>query len=173
MENREIKFRGNRTDGKGWVYGYLVRMKGTSKMLIDRTPSDPKDWVYKDMVFDNCLIATMQIPNYQGWDYDDCVIFNKVHPESVGQFTGLKDKNGVDIYERDILKCHDGFIYRVWFVKGGFATNVHVDMFKKDIAMKYPFPLQPLADEQTVSYIESQCEIIGNTFDNPELIKQP
>lgn len=86
------------------------------------------------------------------------------------QFTGLEDKNGKEIYEKDLLKGHDGFIYRVWFVKGGFAINVPVKKFKNDIKMDYPFPLQPLADEQTCSYVESQCEIIGNIYENPEIL---
>ena len=89
----------------------------------------------------------------------------------VMQFIGLKDKNGKDIYCGDILKGQDNFIYRVWSVKGGFAVNVHVTKFSDDIKMDYPFPLQPLSDEQTVSYFESSCEIIGNVYENPELIK--
>lgn len=58
MENREIKFKGKRKDNGEWVYGDLVHMKGTSEMLIDRTPSNPKDWKFEDVVFNDCLIAT-------------------------------------------------------------------------------------------------------------------
>ena len=54
---------------------------------------------------------------------------------------------------------------------GGFAINVHVDRFSSDIKLNYPFPSQPLCDEQTASYVESSCEVIGNIYDNPELIK--
>lgn len=90
----------------------------------------------------------------------------------VMQFTGLKDKTGKEIYEKDLLKGHNGFIYRVWLVKGGFAINVPVEKFKNDIKMDYPFPLQSLADEQTCSYVESQCEIIGNIYENPELLSE-
>ena len=95
-------------------------------------------------------------------DYKDCLIM---------QWTGLHDKNGKEIYCGDIVKGHDGFIYRVWQVAGGFAVNVHVETFKKDIKMDYPFPLQPLSDEQTVSYFEHSCEIIGNIYENPELLQ--
>ena len=87
------------------------------------------------------------------------------------QWTGLYDRNKKKIFEGDLLKGHDNFIYRVWSVAGGFAINVHVDKFKNDIKLDYPVPLQPLADEQTVSYVESQCEVIGNVFENPELLK--
>ena len=84
--------------------------------------------------------------------------------------SGLEDKNGKYIYEGDILKGHDGFIYRVWKTKGGFVINVHVDKFKNDIQMNQPFPSQPLADEQTVSYVESSCIVIGNIYETPKLI---
>ena len=94
-----------------------------------------------------------------------------VESSTVCQNTGLKDKTGKEIYEKDLLKGHNGFIYRVWLVKGGFAINVPVEKFKNDIKMDYPFPLQPLADEQTCSYIESQCEIIGNIIENPEFLQ--
>jgi uncharacterized phage protein (TIGR01671 family) len=83
----------------------------------------------------------------------------------VMQYTGLRDKNGKEIYDGYLLKGHDGFIYRVWFVKGGFAINVHVEKFKNDIKMSYPFPLQPLSDEQTCVYVESECEVIGNIYE--------
>jgi hypothetical protein len=62
--NREIKFRGLRTDGGGWVEGDLVQPNNIFNTL-------------SGMV--------------------------KVHPETIGQFTGLKDKNGREIFEGDLI----------------------------------------------------------------------
>jgi len=77
----------------------------------------------------------------------------------IQQFTGLLDKNNKDIYEGDILKCigHDG-----WFDSIGYYYNMEVK-----------FKLIPSGDSDIAGYIHipQNREIIGNIFENPELLK--
>jgi hypothetical protein len=100
--------------------------------------------------------------------------FFSVKPETISEYTNLDDKKGAELYVGDLFvdESKPNFIYRIWKVRGGFAINVGVMSWQKDIDLDYPFPLQALADEQTVSWVKGSCTKVGNIFDNPELLIQ-
>ncbi|RTY86947.1 YopX family protein [Flavobacterium sp. RSP15] len=78
--------------------------------------------------------------------------------------TLLKDSKGKEIFEGDILKFMH-HLHKVFRVRGGLVINSHLDDFCKDSTPFY----EACADMQTSQWIE-QCEIIGNIFQNPELL---
>ena len=89
--------------------------------------------------------------------------FFEVDTETVGQFTGLIDKNGEWIYEGDILKWDkDGLLYVVKFWHGMFYASVE----ECNEGIFGGFPLHALTE-----YEDRKCEIVGNIFDNAEFLK--
>jgi uncharacterized phage protein (TIGR01671 family) len=86
-----------------------------------------------------------------------------IDPDTVGQFTGLTDSQGHDIYEGDIVQWEkDGMKYVVTFRNGMFYASV--EEFNKGIYGG--FPLWVLCEK------EQHCVIVGNIHDNPELLEQ-
>jgi uncharacterized phage protein (TIGR01671 family) len=73
------------------------------------------------------------------------------------QYTGLKDKNGVEIYEDDLFKSeiHNPSNFRVEFLEGAWcATSPHVEDYPTDM-----------------NHFGTAIEVIGNIHENPELLE--
>jgi uncharacterized phage protein (TIGR01671 family) len=89
----------------------------------------------------------------------------EVIQETVSQFTGLTDKNGTEIFEGDILKFHKFKGEPDWL---GFV--------RYDISMFVIKGEQPVDnggfEVQLCSIDRKRCEIIGNIYDNSELLKE-
>jgi len=129
---REYKFRGKRIDNGEWVYGDLLHH------------SHWKDGSYWIRYFD---------------EEHQCFGSVKVDPETVGQFTGLKDKNGKEIYEGDVVRIDDLGIGIVDCEEGRFAMRRREERFCWPVYCRIDHsPFVP--------------EVIGNIYDNPELLKE-
>ena len=126
---REIEFRGKSKLNKEWLFGDLLRLGG------NRTP---------------CIFSDKDSIRY--FNTDNSVVI----PETVGQYTGLKDKNGAKIFEGDILKRENEIIIVLWNNKYACLT-LHCDnwsclgFFYEDLDV-------------------DKVEVIGNIYDNPELL---
>ena len=121
---REILFRGKRTDNDKWVYGNLF--------IPDR-----KDTPTQICIGTNVIRVT----------YD-------IDPSTVGQYTGLTDKNGKEIFENDIVLLKgDEEPYTVEFDECCFQVYGDSVCYVMD------------------NFYDHDIEVIGNKFDNPELLR--
>ena len=141
---RELKFRGKRTDNGKWVYGDV----------LNRINTLSKDKAI--VVFDGYVIPKSV----------------KVFNESIGQYTGLKDKNGKEIYEGDIVyfsvfDCNGlDTQYKgvVKFTHGKWEIwqNNEQEHYGSDAAFELYWML--VGDDE--------LEIIGNIHENHELLEE-
>lgn len=124
---RDILFRGKRVDNGKWHYG--------SYLFLKTYPEDwtgQKYWALKEIHY---II-------------DECDINYAVKPETIGQYTGLKDKKGKMIFEGDIVKgenylfpCYDNRNLTIYWDSSTCGFNMHL-FNMKDI------------------------EVVGNIYDN-------
>ena len=141
--NREIKFRGRSYDGI-WMFGYLMpvprpQIHPSCKHIISAVPH---------------TIKTVDRGLYE------------VDEDTVGQYTGLKDKNGVEIYEGDIIMSKDSVgdaIYHEVFYEEKEGRFMGALNFNK----KPSFGVSGLSQGWIDSF---EKVIVGNIYDNPELI---
>lgn len=82
----------------------------------------------------------------------------KVDPETVGQFTGLRDKNETRIFEGDILKC----------VYSGYVAAVEAEVWNCSCC----HPVFGFSTKTSNPGISDTVEVIGNIHDNHELLKE-
>lgn len=131
---REILFRGKRTLNGDWIEGLLWKKK------------------YKDN-----RIFISYFP-YQD-DYEEAY---SVNPETVGQYTGLTDKNGTKIFEGDIVVVN---------IKG-YNTICKV-AWADNVAQFQLWQINTIPNTSTALNLGNyDCEVIGNIHDNPELLKE-
>ena len=130
---REILFKGKKVNGGEWVEGWYCENNCEHPFAPAR---------YDPSIIDS-----------------EFVIWYKVNPETVCQFTGKTDKNGVKMWENDIVKglllFGTGINGVVAFKDGSFGLKWHrggAEMFT------------PFAELCNITY-----EVVGNIFDNPEL----
>lgn len=133
--DREILFRGKSVVTDCWVYGYFVNCASMYDYPEDKVPEiidEEADRIYRGEYNPNDV--------------------REVIPETVGQYTGIKDKNGEEIFEGDIVRA------MMDYGPAGMletVTDIHYEKY----------------DGYRWNYFDlSTIEVIGNKWDNPELL---
>ena len=137
---REVLFKAKRTDNGKWVEGSLIQ--GVFVRCVDN-----QDIPYILDIDDiDC--------DYDNFgDLTDGFGYYEVNPDTICQFTGLVDKNSDKIWENDIV---------------GLDEDLYIVTWEEDDAM---FALEDVGVVEHFSNVDSKwCEIVGNKFDNPELV---
>lgn len=147
---REILFRGKRLDNGEWIEGFYCK-HNTVKVCL--TSDDPKP---KHLII---------VDGFCDWGFEPPLQGIEVDPATVGQFTGLMDKNGKQIFEGDIVICRqeiEGNHVRVC-VEIGFI-EMKFGAFGLHRKQGYYRPFKDWLEDY-------EYEVIGNIHDNPELVK--
>ena len=134
MMQREIKFRGKRLDNGEWVYGYYY-----TQIITHAGNRKSRDH----------FMRTEQNIRYE------------VDPDTVGQYTGLKDKNGKEIYEGDVCNCRE---YECFFGKIKWSNDEATFLFC------IVCDGGGYEEEWLYEYADA-LEVIGNIYENPELLE--
>jgi len=142
---REIKFRGksfNNVSNSGWVYGSLIKMDSKGS----------QSFIFPLIEYASTLTCGQLIRNHM----------EAVKPETVGQSTGLPDRNGKEIFDGDVVEGEK------YSGKPGIYNN-HTGVVKFRHESFSSFGINQYKGQE--AKINSLFEIIGNIYDNPELLE--
>lgn len=142
--SRGILFKAKRIDNGEWVEGYYVK----TRLGTDIKPSD-------------VIFVPFKINRNEEWGWI------KIDPETLCQYTGLTDKNGKKIWENDIVKCKKYICgnFGDYCIEVGYVEMKHgafgLHRIKNDA---YYRPFKDWLEDY-------EYEVVGNIFDNPELLE--
>ena len=147
---REILFKAKRKDNNEWIKGCLLILESGYYIV-------PKNTYYSEIdIMANCTVNAI-------WEEQD---FFEVITETISQYTGLKDKNNVKIFENDIVRVNErykglgevDFLYKVDYIDR-LAKYVYNPLI---VNGKYD---NNNNDVELYCYETNDIEVIGNIFD--------
>ena len=147
---REILFRGKRVDNGEWISGSILSFDDGGKVILSSTAKVFKEHGTTTICCNEC--------------YD-------VYPETVGQYTGLTDKNGVKIFEGDIVKEYKTKDKVKGVVKFGEYQS-GINKYADDLGFYVEWTTENFLIQELGYWCrKNMLEVIGNIHDNPELLE--
>ncbi len=159
---REIKFRGKRIDTGGWVFGGYHKHIVSTPCVIVPKGEKPKPAERCSLIIES---------GFSDWNMPKPLWGHEVNPATVGQYTGMVDRNKKEVYEGDIVTIlqtdEETFIrkHEVKFLRGRWVYQKHCGGYE----------IVELG--KLFSFLPTECynrglEVVGNIYDNPELLKE-
>ena len=167
---RDIKFRGKNKEGK-WSYG-----TGVVKVIVNCKETNALE-IIQSVDYDE---LDYYVPNYDS---------EEIRPDTIGQYTGLKDKNGKEIYEGDIILTQPfrdkpySKNYKEKRLKGIVEYNIKCgnNFYGCEGKMKYwgaEWHVEIIDKEDYKKFSNYdwgkffECEVIGNIYENKNLLEK-
>lgn len=136
---RETLFRGKRANNNEWIEGGIIPLDTDSGYIFIAEP----------------FLSASTLPVYDIIKYHTHLVL----PETVGQYTGLTDKNGKKIFEGDILEFSDRLVSVFW--------HAHLGCWDSNF-LKFTNP-ENGREDMTPCRWKYRAKVVGNIYDNPEL----
>jgi len=155
---RDHKYRG--MSKNGWVYGLLHFDYGQGEYMITHS----NGWQ----------------PSYSNPDEGESTEFTVIDENTIGQFTGLQDCEGTDVYEGDICLVH-GLTYKIEYIQEFMTfcpfTKEQWQWYKDGSNhFKYCYEESHQGEDNTIYFLSQldsyEIGVIGNIHTNPELLEQ-
>ena len=143
---RETLFKGKRIDNDWWAHGYAVKHGECW-------------WIYTGKISTiEGRVNEYGLPLTRAEKYEVC-------PETICQYTGLPDKNGKKIFKGDIIKYTDEITGKEKIAQIEYCEKQasFVRVYKSKMGLQYLYINERIANKS---------ELIGNIFDNPELLTE-
>ena len=113
------------------------------------------EWVEGFLGIEVPDVLVIQQFSYDEYFKSNCIDQYSLKPETIGQYTGMTDKNGTKIFEGDIC----------WFYSGDYYS----ELWEQNAIVA----ITDMTDYEQTHYLNNAeyCEVIGNIYDNPELME--